>query len=113
MYLSCQLLLTFLEPPDKRQLSAQHRQTRQWKSNTSTATVVDVEMTDQVTLKGPPALFKTYFDDPTMSDITIMLQGRTVYAHGIVLCRGSEYFSNLLAESSHVRISTLAALTQY
>jgi hypothetical protein len=59
-------------------------------------------MTDQAILKGPPALFKTYFDDPTMSDITIMLQSRTVHAHGIVLCRGSEYFSNLLAEPSQV-----------
>lgn len=42
-------------------------------SNTSTATVVDVEMADQATLKGPPALFKNYFDDLAMSDITIML----------------------------------------
>lgn len=82
-------------------------------SNTSTATVADVEMADQVNLKGPPALFKSYFDDPTMSDITIILSDRTVHAHRIVLCRGSEYFSNLLAESSQVRISTLVAIAQY
>jgi hypothetical protein len=82
-------------------------------SNASTATVADVEMTDQANLKGPPALFKTYFDDPNMSDITIMLQGRTVHGHGIVLCRGSEYFSNLLAESSQVRTSTLVVTTQH
>jgi hypothetical protein len=82
-------------------------------SNASTATVADVEMADHVNLKGPTALFKTYFDDPTMSDIAIMLQGKTVHAHRIVLCRGSEYFSNLLAESSQVRISSLVVITLY
>jgi hypothetical protein len=77
-------------------------------SNTSTASVTDVEMADQVKLKGPPALLKTYFDDPKMSDLTIILNDRTVPAHAIVLCRGSEYFANLLAESSQVRMDVQA-----
>ena len=73
-------------------------------SNTSTTSVTDVEMADATNIKGPPALFKTCFDDPTRSDITIVLSDRSVHAHGIVLCRGSEYFSNLLAESSQVHV---------
>ena len=83
-------------------------------SNTSTATLPDIEMADQANIiKSPPALFMTYFDDPTRSDITIVLSDRSVHAHGIVLCRGSEYFSNLLAESSQVRICRIVVIAPY
>jgi hypothetical protein len=44
----------------------------------------------------PPPLHKTYFNDPTLSDLTIKLSDRSVYVHRIVLCRGSEYFDKLL-----------------
>lgn len=74
-------------------------------SNTSTASATDVDMTDQVNIKAPPALYKTYFDDAKISDINIILSGhRIVQLHKIVLCRGSEYFSNLLVDE--VCIST-------
>ena len=82
-------------------------------SNTSTSSVTDVEMANQANVQGPPALFKTYFDDLKMSDITICLNDRTVFLHKIVLCRGSEYFSNLLSEASHVRIYKLVFISSY
>jgi len=84
-------------------------------SNTSTSlvTIADVEMADKANIKGPPALFKTYFDDPKMSDIAIFLNDRTVSLHKIVLCRGSEYFANLLSELSHVRICSLVSIGPY
>jgi hypothetical protein len=41
-------------------------------------------------------IFKDYFDDPTLSDLTIRLSDRTVHVHRIVLCRKSEYFNSLL-----------------
>lgn len=41
-------------------------------------------------------LYKTYFNDSTLSDLTIKLSGRSVYVHRIVLCRGFEYFDKLL-----------------
>ena len=40
-------------------------------------------------------LYKAFLDDPALSDLTIRLSDRTVYAHRIVLCRGSEYFANM------------------
>jgi hypothetical protein len=51
-------------------------------------------------------LFKSYFDDPTLSDITIKLSDRSVHLHRIVLSRRSEYFSTLLATKNFkVRMS--------
>ena len=44
-----------------------------------------------------PDLYKSYFDNPTFSDLTLKLSDRTVHVHRIVLCRGSEYFTSLLA----------------
>ena len=69
-------------------------------SDASTASASDARMAYQARIsKLPPALFKTYFDNPRMSDIKIILSGhRIVQLHKIVLCRGSEYFSNLLAD---------------
>ena len=43
----------------------------------------------------PSKLYKAFLDDPALSDLTICLSDRTVYAHRIVLCRGSEYFANM------------------
>ncbi|GAB7324542.1 hypothetical protein MBLNU13_g08446t1 [Cladosporium sp. NU13] len=78
-------------------------------SNTSTPSLSDTEMADQANIiKGPPALFKTYVDDPKISDITINLKDdRTVLLHKIVLCRGSEYFSNLFAKSPQDELELL------
>jgi hypothetical protein len=41
-------------------------------------------------------LYKAFLDDPTLSDLTLRLGDRSVYAHRIVLCRGSEYFAHML-----------------
>ena len=84
-------------------------------SNISTASLPDTEMADQANIiKGPPALFKTYFDDPKMSDIIINLKDdKMVLLHKVVLCRGSEYFSNLLAASSQLRICRLLVIASY
>ena len=53
----------------------------------------------------PPPLYKTYFNDPTLSDLTIKLSDRSVYVHRIVLCRDSEYFDKLL--TGRFKASTL------
>jgi len=50
-----------------------------------------------------PKSWKDYFDSPTLSDLTIRLSDRTVHAHRIVLCRGSEYFEKLLTGNFKVR----------
>jgi hypothetical protein len=42
-------------------------------------------------------LYNSYFDYPTLSDLTLKLSERTVHAHRIVLCHTSEYFTSLLA----------------
>jgi hypothetical protein len=47
-------------------------------------------------------LYKTYFDDPTLSDLTIKLGDRTVQVHRIVLCRVSEHFALLLKDNLQV-----------
>lgn len=44
----------------------------------------------------PPKVFKDYFDDPTLSDLTIRLSDRCVHVHRIILCRNSEYFRKLI-----------------
>jgi hypothetical protein len=41
-------------------------------------------------------LYKAYFDDATLSDLTIRLSDRVIQVHRIVLCRRSEYFAKLL-----------------
>ena len=41
-------------------------------------------------------LYKAFFDDATLSDLTIQLSDRCVRVHRIVLCRQSEYFTKLL-----------------
>ena len=41
------------------------------------------------------AFHKHYFDDPTLSDLTLRLSDRAVYVHRIVLCRRSAYFEKL------------------
>ena len=48
-------------------------------------------------------LYRDYFDDPTLSDLTISLGNKTVRTHRIVLCRGSEYFAKLLTGRFQVR----------
>jgi hypothetical protein len=42
-------------------------------------------------------LINPHFDDPKFSDLKIKLYDRVVYVHRVVLCRGSEYFTSLLA----------------
>lgn len=41
-------------------------------------------------------IYKDYFNDPTLSDLTIRLSDRTVHVHRIVLCRRSKYFNKLI-----------------
>jgi len=47
-------------------------------------------------------LVDPHFDDPKFSDLTIKLSDRIVHVHRVVLCRGSEYFTSLLAGRFHV-----------
>jgi hypothetical protein len=42
------------------------------------------------------SVIKNYFDNPTFSDLTILLSDRRVNTHRIVLCRKSEYFKTIL-----------------
>ncbi|GAB7324720.1 hypothetical protein MBLNU13_g08579t1 [Cladosporium sp. NU13] len=44
-------------------------------------------------------LYKAFFDDATLSDLTIQLRDGTVRVHRIILCRKSEYFTKLLTGS--------------
>jgi hypothetical protein len=41
-------------------------------------------------------IHKAYFDDPTLSDLTIRLADRSLHVHRIVLCRRSVYFEKLI-----------------
>lgn len=41
-------------------------------------------------------LSKAYLNEPTLPDLTIHFSDQTVHAHRIMLCRGSEYFTNML-----------------
>lgn len=45
---------------------------------------------------GTDSYHKHFFNDPTLSDLTIRLSDRTVYVHRIVLCRRSAYFEKLI-----------------
>ena len=54
-------------------------------------------------------LYKAFLNDPMLSDVTIRLGDRSLYAHRIVLCRGSEYFARMLTgrfQVSHMPPST-------
>jgi hypothetical protein len=42
-------------------------------------------------------LVNSHFDDPTFSDLRIKLGDRVVHVHRVVLCRGLEYLTSLLA----------------
>lgn len=57
-------------------------------------------MTQQKKAAAPESkLYKAYFNDPTLSDLTIRLRdGTAVHAHRIVLCRGSAYFDSLITD---------------
>jgi hypothetical protein len=41
-------------------------------------------------------IYKTYFNNPTLSDLTIVLSDQNVFVHRIVLCRRSKYFEKLV-----------------
>jgi hypothetical protein len=60
--------------------------------------------------KIPPSLHKSYFDHPTLSDLTIQFSGRSIYVHRIVLSRSSEYFASLL--TGKFQVSTLCLPTR-
>jgi hypothetical protein len=47
-------------------------------------------------------LYRSYLDDPSLSDLTLKLSDRAVHVHRIVLCRASEYFTSLLTRSFQV-----------
>jgi hypothetical protein len=57
--------------------------------------------TDQASRSKP---YKAFFDDATLSDLTVRLSDRTVCAHRIVLCRQSEYFTKQLTGQFKVRL---------
>jgi hypothetical protein len=60
-------------------------------------------------IAGERDIYDTYFDDPKFSDLTIKLSDRTVHVHRVMLCRGSQYFKSLLADSSKVGLYYHAA----
>jgi hypothetical protein len=75
-------------------------------SNASTKGELETLRKELKRIKNLPALFKSYVDDPTLSDITIKLSDRSVHLHRIVLSRRSEYFSTVLATKNFkVRMS--------
>ena len=41
-------------------------------------------------------IYKNYFNNSTLSDLTIRLSDRTVYVHRIILCSRSKYFNKLI-----------------
>jgi hypothetical protein len=50
-------------------------------------------------------LFNTYFKHTDSSNLSIKLsENRTIYAHRIILMRGSAHFSSMLMEDFKVRI---------
>jgi hypothetical protein len=49
------------------------------------------------------SLYKAFFDDDTLSDLTIHLNDRAVRVYRIVLCRQSDYFTKLLTGQFQVR----------
>jgi hypothetical protein len=55
-------------------------------------------------------LYKAFFDDDTLSDLTIHLSDRAVRVHRIVLCRPSEYFMKLLTGRFQVLYCSIAFL---
>lgn len=64
----------------------------------------DFELTLPKMYNAPPTkLYKDFLNNPTLSDITIRLGDKSWYAHRIVLCRGSEYFDNMLTGRFQVR----------
>jgi hypothetical protein len=77
-------------------------------SNASTKGELETLRKELKRIKNLPhlELFKSYFDGPTLSDITIKLSDRSVHLHRIVLSRRSEYFSTFLATKNFkVRMS--------
>lgn len=55
-------------------------------------------------------IYKNYFNDPTLSDLTIRLGGRKLYVHRIVLCRRSRYFEKLILSGFKVSKSRATLL---
>lgn len=66
-------------------------------------------MASEAPIHHPSYLFKTYFDDPTSSDLIIKLSDDVVFhAHRIILCRRSAYFAKLLDGSFRVSVVCVA-----
>jgi hypothetical protein len=63
-------------------------------------------MAGEAPVDHPSYLFRTYFNDPTSSDLTIKLGDDIVlHAHRIILCRRSVYFAKLLGGSFKVSVA--------
>lgn len=46
-----------------------------------------------------PTSEESYFNNSALSDVSIILEDRTVPAHRVILCRGSDYFRKLLTRN--------------
>lgn len=57
-------------------------------------------------------LYKAFFDDATLSDLTIQLSDRAVRVHRIVLCRKSKYFTKLLTGRFQVCSNPLGMISE-
>lgn len=68
-------------------------------------------MSNQVSINDRHWLYDTHFNDPTLSDLTLKLSdGTTVYAHRVVLCRRSRYFTKLITGGFRVSIENVSIL---
>lgn len=56
-------------------------------------------------------IYKNYFNDSTLSDLTILLSDRKVYVHRIILCRRSKYFNKLILNGIKVSEKIIALLS--
>ena len=63
----------------------------------------------------PGKIYKSFFNDSTLSDLTIRLSDRKVYVHRVVLCGCSKHFNKLILNGfkvsrskaeSHIDISS-------
>lgn len=65
-------------------------------ANLSTLELDSTSAALQMSWIGRPSVSKSYFNDPTFSDLKIYLEDRVVPVHKIILCRGSDYFGKLI-----------------
>jgi hypothetical protein len=59
-------------------------------------TKISKPSSDEMALSPNFDVYKSYFNEPTLSDLTIRLSDRTIYVDRRTLCRRSAYFEKLI-----------------